>query len=236
MGFFFFILSFSLACVFFFQPVARYPDLRVTCQVFIKGNVKRRSGNRSFCRSIPKVKALNQRSVIFPKPLLSCWKRREDCTSEEEGQLCGEGSTWGWDGPELRSWLWHGSLGQPWARACPGFTAGDAPSLRCSLRRPGARGNLCAAVTAPSQGACAPGTPRCSPGGSFRDGLGLLPFFSWAELLRAGRAFLGTGACHRLGAEDRPVPLGSPHAVPEHRGLPEGSSVTQLAPFLAQSL
>ena len=43
------------------------------------------SGNRSFCRSIPKVKPLNQLSAIFPKPLLSCWKRNENCTSRKEG-------------------------------------------------------------------------------------------------------------------------------------------------------
>lgn len=61
--------------------------------MFIKGNVKLCSGNRSFCRSIPKVKPLNQCGVIHPKPLLSCWKRNGNCTSKGRGQPRGEGSS-----------------------------------------------------------------------------------------------------------------------------------------------
>lgn len=61
--------------------------------MFIKGNVKLCSGNRSFCRSIPKVKPLNQCGVSHPKPLLSCWKRNGNCTSTGRGQPRSEGSS-----------------------------------------------------------------------------------------------------------------------------------------------
>lgn len=71
--------------------------------MFIKGNVKLCSGNRSFCRSVPKVKPLNQCGVIHPKPLLSCWKRNGNCTGKGEGQPRGEGSTQQWDGFGLSS-------------------------------------------------------------------------------------------------------------------------------------
>lgn len=96
-GGFFFFHPFFLSCtrISFFHPVAKYPTICVTCKVFIKGNVKPCSGNRSFCRSIPKVKPLNQCSVIFPKPLLSRWKRKENRASKTKGQLCGGGTALG---------------------------------------------------------------------------------------------------------------------------------------------
>lgn len=167
-GFGFFFHPFFLSCmrIFFFRPVARYPNICVTCKAFIKGKVKLCSGNGSFCRSVPKVKPLNQRSVILPKPLLSCRGRNENCTSKTTGRLCSEGSARCWDASGLSSWLRHSSSWPTLGKSL-GDDVSRLLSWGCSFSAPQDRWNLCALLEEPqSKGVEALGRGRTGHGTS----------------------------------------------------------------------
>lgn len=186
--------------------------------MFIKGNVKLCSGNRSFCRSIPKVKPLNQCGVIHPKPLLSCWKRNGNCTSKGRGQPHGEGSS----GMDLGS----APGGLPRARlptrARLGSSPGDAPF--CSVSFTGPSAHRCdggdVATWDDNDGddddvhTLVRGRPRsgCQAGTA-------APSLSLPQ--KRHHALPKTRGCHRLGAEPLPTPAVSPQgplAVQELRG------------------
>lgn len=193
--------------------------------MFIKGKVKPCSGNRSFCRSIPKVKPLNQHSVIFPKPLLSCWRGRRIAPAESKGSSAVLGRLW------LSSWLCHSSPGQPWA-SLPvikhlGPTAGDAP---LQLPRTGTSARWCKNLNA----------KECRwRGGDKRDTPlpTRLRFKRWVGipvlLLQPGLTALSrqpfspgpAGVC----APEPPKPCRS-------QACPREAPLQQPAPFLAQSL
>lgn len=163
-------------------------------------------------RSIPKVKALNQCGVIFPKPLLSCWKRNEDCTGRKRGQLCREGSLCRWD----RSRVTPGLATAPGPTLAKDkvswFPAGDAPYLLLGESAAlGTSAHSWSDVRACSRAVLGRG---CSPGEGWELGWHRWsPLAAWLSCSCRQQLSLCVPECHRLGTEDQPVPPNTPDPV-----------------------